>query len=222
MLKKIIRINEERCIGCGRCVMACEQGAIGKVNGKAKVLREDYCDGLGMCLPVCPADAIYFIEKEVIAPVAEPKIETPRPTCPGMQSMALAQDEPEEIGIAPKSKLRQWPIQIKLMPIATTYYNDANILVAGDCCAYAYGNFHNEFMNDKITLVGCPKLDNIDYSEKLTDIFTSNSIKSVTVTRMSVPCCGGIERATAEAIKRSGKNIEMKTIIISTDGKIIS
>lgn len=231
MIRKIIKIDEEKCNGCGLCAAACHEGAIGMVNGKAKLLREDYCDGLGDCLPACPTGAISFVEREALAydekavNEAKKKAEKPLPCgCPGTNSKAIHREQSAcEIpqSKAAQTHLNQWPVQIKLVPVNAPYFDNANLLVAADCTAYAYGNFHNEFMKNKITLIGCPKLDMIEYSEKLTEIIKHNNIKSVTVVRMSVPCCGGIENAVKTALMNSGKFIPWQIVTISTDGKII-
>ncbi len=237
MIRKIIKIDEEKCNGCGACAAACHEGAIEMIDGKAKLTREDYCDGLGDCLPACPTDAISFEEREapaydeaaVLAAKAK-KAEAPLPCgCPGTQSRAIRR---ESAGIeseaaqgfpatASVSQLSQWPVQIKLAPVNAPYFNGAKLLVAADCTAYAYGNFHNEFIRDHITLIGCPKLDSVDYSEKLTAILANNEIRSVTVVRMEVPCCGGIEHAVKTALQESGKFIPWQVVTISTDGRII-
>lgn len=196
MIRKIIQIDESKCNGCGACALACHEGAIGMVNGKARLLRDDYCDGLGDCLPACPAGAITFTEREA-APYNE-------------NAAAKA-----------KGCLSQWPVQIKLAPVQAPYFAGAHLLVAADCTAYAYGDFHNQFIKNKITLIGCPKLDAVDYSEKLTRILAANDIKSVTVVRMEVPCCGGMEHAVKEALKASGKFIPWQVVTISTDGRIL-
>ena len=193
MIRKIIKIDENKCNGCGACAAACHEGAIEMVGGKAKLAREDYCDGLGDCLPECPTGAITFEERE-----------------------APAYDES-----AVSRQLQQWPVQIKLVPTKAPYFDNANLLIAADCTAYAYGNFHQEFIRNRITLIGCPKLDSVDYSEKLTAIIRDNNIKSVTVVRMEVPCCGGIENAVKTALQASGKFIPWQVITISTDGKIL-
>lgn len=196
MIRKIIEINEEKCNGCGACATACHEGAIGMVNGKAKLLRDDYCDGLGDCLPACPTGAISFVERE-----------------------AAAYDEAAVLA-AKGSQLRQWPVQIKLAPVNAPWFDDAKLLIAADCTAYAYAGFHQDFIKGHITLVGCPKLDAVDYSVKLTEIIRNNDIQSVTVVRMEVPCCGGIESAIKTALQNSGKFIPWNVVIITTDGSI--
>ena len=231
MIRKIIKINEEKCNGCGACVKACHEGAIKMVNGKARLTREDYCDGLGDCLPACPADAISFEEREAPAYNEEavlmskinkhPKIKLPC-GCPGSQSKAISREEGPFTADRPVvSKLTQWPVQIKLVPISAAFFDKANLLVAADCSAYAYGNFHNEFIRNRITLIGCPKLDNDDYTEKLTAIISNNDIKSLTIVRMEVPCCGGLENAAKSALKNSGKFIPWRVVTITTDGRLV-
>lgn len=194
MKRKIIKIDGEKCNGCGLCAEACHEGAMGIVNGKAELLREDYCDGLGDCLPACPAGAISFEERE--APAYNPSA-------------------------AAGSQLTQWPVQIKLIPVNAPCFQNADLLVAADCTAYACGNFHNRFIKNHVVLIGCPKLDGIDYSEKLTEIIRNNEIQSVTVVRMEVPCCGGMEYAVKEALGASGKHLPLKVAVISTDGQIL-
>ncbi len=274
MKRQMIKIDEEKCSGCGLCASACREGAIGMVNGKAKLLREDYCDGLGNCLPVCPTGAISFEEREApafneAAANAAKKAEEPC-GCPGTQSKSIRhENEPcacgghteekapdalpcgcpgtqsksirhenescdceseayscgnenaHEGGARNTSKLSQWPVQIKLVPVNAPYFNNANLLVAADCTAYAYGDFHNRFIKNKITLIGCPKLDMGDYADKLTEIIKNNNIKSVTVVRMEVPCCGGIEYAVKTALQNSGKFIPWQVVTIGTDGEIL-
>ena len=228
MLRKIIKIDEEKCNGCGACAAACHEGAIEMINGKAKLTREDYCDGLGDCLPACPVDAISFEEREAPAydeaAVLKAKAQKGAPVhvgCPGMQSRAMSrQSAPAAATAAPQSQLMQWPVQIKLAPIKAPYFQGANLLIAADCTAYAYGNFHNEFIRNRITLIGCPKLDEGDYAEKLTAIIANNDIKSVTIVRMEVPCCGGIENAAKRAIQASGKFLPWQVVTITTDGRI--
>ena len=230
MIRKIIKIDEEKCNGCGACAAACHEGAIEMINGKAKLTREDYCDGLGDCLPACPMDAITFEEREAPAydeaAVLEAKAkkhDTLPCGCPGTQSKAIHRESCDCNGSAApaNSQLSQWPVQIKLVPVNAPYFDGANLLVAADCTAYAYGNFHNEFIRNRITLIGCPKLDDCDYTEKLTAIIANNDIKSVTVVRMEVPCCGGIEHAVKQALQTSGKFIPWRVVTICTDGKIL-
>ena len=232
MLRKIVKIDEEKCNGCGLCVEACHEGAIGMVNGKAKLLRDDYCDGLGDCLPACPAGAIRFEMREAAefdAAAAKKNIlkhqkETLPCGCPGTQAKSIRREKESHISsetTEARSMLMQWPVQIKLAPIQAPYFTDANLLIAADCTAYAYGNFHNKFIKNKVTLIGCPKLDEGDYSEKLTAIIKNNSIKSVTVVRMDVPCCGGMENAVKKALQTSGKFIPWQVVTVSTDGRIL-
>ncbi len=235
MLRKIIKIDEEKCNGCGACAAACHEGAIEMVNGKAKLTREDYCDGLGDCLPACPTDAISFEMREAPAydeaAVLKAKAEkqnapTPKKLpcgCPGTMSKAKKRGAPEvDACTAPiTSKLSQWPVQIKLVPVNAPYFDGANLLIAADCTAYAYGNFHNYFIKGRIALIGCPKLDDGDYTEKLGAIIKNNNIKSVTIVRMEVPCCGGIENAAKQALRESGKFISWRVVTVTTDGKIL-
>lgn len=229
MLRKIIKIDEEKCNGCGICAEACHEGAIGIVDGKAKLLREDYCDGLGDCLPACPTGAITFEEREAPA-YNEAAVKAAKQNkgaenlpcgCPGTASKAIHHKETQVENVTVHSRLSQWPVQIKLVPVNAPYFDGANLLVAADCTAYAYGNFHNDFIKNRITLIGCPKLDMVDYTEKLTQIIAGNNIKSVTVVRMEVPCCGGIENAVKLALQASGKFIPWNVVTISTDGQII-
>lgn len=231
MIRKIIKIDEKKCNGCGACAIACHEGAIEMIDGKAKLTRENYCDGLGDCLPACPTNAISFEEREapaydevaVLASKQNKELKNLPCGCPGTKSQAIKREnEPCSASNAQvNSQLSQWPVQIKLVPVHAPYFENANLLIAADCTAYAYGNFHNEFINNHITLIGCPKLDEVDYAEKLTDIITNNSIKSVTIVRMEVPCCGGIENATKRALQSSGKFIPWRVVTISTDGKIL-
>lgn len=232
MIRQIIKIDEEKCNGCGLCVNACHEGAIALVDGKAKLIRDDYCDGLGNCLPVCPTGAITFEEREAL-PFDEEAVKAKMDAntsehpvfsgCPGSRSLTFNRQEskPAPAEISFQSQLRQWPVQIKLVPVNAPYFNNANLLIAADCTAYAYGDFHNRFIKNRITLIGCPKLDNADYSEKLTAILKNNNIRSVTVVRMEVPCCGGIEYATMEALKNCGKLIPWQVQVISTDGELL-
>lgn len=231
MIRKIIKIDEEICNGCGACAAACHEGAIQMADGKAKLTREDYCDGLGDCLPACPVNAISFEEREAPAydedAVRQAKMKkfgVKLPCgCPGSQSKTISREPTmpaPESAVQPQSQLAQWPVQIKLVPVNAPYFDNANLLIAADCTAYAYGNFHNEFIRDRITLVGCPKLDEGDYAEKLTAIITNNAIKSVMIVRMEVPCCGGIENAAKKAIQASGKFLPWQVVTITTDGQI--
>ena len=229
MIRKIIHIDEEKCNGCGACAAACHEGAIEMVNGKAKLTREDYCDGLGDCLPACPTNAISFEEREApayneAAVLAAKQQKQASPCgCPGMQARMLrtvVPTAPVATAEAPASQLAQWPCQIKLVPVNAPYFDNANLLIAADCTAYAYGNFHREFMRNHVTLIGCPKLDEGDYAEKLTQIIALNNIRSVKVVRMEVPCCGGIENAVKRALQASGKFIPWQVITITTDGRI--
>ena len=196
MIRRIIQIDEEKCNGCGACAAACHESAIGMVDGKAKLLRDDYCDGLGDCLPACPTGAITFVERE-----------------------AAAYDEAAVI--RNQRSLQQWPVQIKLVPTSAPYFDGAKLLIAADCTAYAYASFHEDFKNEKIVLVGCPKLDSVDYSEKLEEIIRSNNITELTIVRMEVPCCGGLEMAAKRALQNSGKFIPWQVATISVDGKIL-
>lgn len=264
MVRRIIQINEDKCNGCGACASACHEGAIGMVNGKAKLLRDDYCDGLGDCLPTCPTGAIKFVEREAAAydeeavkenmkkraaqgkdgkpAVSETAVSAavsehvapqagaasqPTGGCPGSRMRMLRQQAEKEDVLAgeinfvkaPASQLAQWPCQIKLVPTNAPYFNGAKLLIAADCTAYAYANMHQEFMRGKVTIIGCPKLDDIDYSEKLTTIIRDNDIKEVTIVRMEVPCCGGLEMAAKKAIQESWKFIPWQVVTISIDGK---
>lgn len=255
MIRKIIKINEELCNGCGLCVSACHESAIGLVDGKAKLLRDDYCDGLGNCLPVCPTNAISFEEREALeyneeevnrniaakkAMEADSKKQVEKHVghqhafsggCPGSRAMSLERQEqqsqpqvvsaPAATYAATPSALRQWPVQIQLVPPNAPYFKNAELLIAADCTAYANGNFH-QFMQNKITLIGCPKLDEVDYSVKLSQILSMNQIKSLTVIRMEVHCCGGIVQAVKTAMVNSGQIIPWKVITIGTDGTILA
>jgi Fe-S-cluster-containing hydrogenase component 2 len=231
MIRKIIKIDDEKCNGCGLCAEACHEGAIGMVDGKAKLLRDDYCDGLGDCLPSCPTGAISFEEREA-AEYNEAAVKANQMNkqgeklpcgCPGTQSKTISRQGKQTAvnTAAAESQLSQWPVQIKLVPVNAPYFNGANLLIAADCTAYAYGDFHNKFIRNKVTLIGCPKLDEGDYTEKLQAIIQNNDIKSVTVVRMEVPCCGGIENAVKRALQNSGKFIPWQVVTISTSGNII-
>lgn len=231
MIRKIIKINQELCNGCGICAQACHEGAIGMKNGKAILLRDDYCDGLGDCLPQCPTSAISFEEREALAyNEAEVKNNMAKKTlacgCPGTNSKMIM----HKIEMAPKpehnnyynvSELNQWPVQIKLVPTTAPYFNHANLLVAADCTAYAYADFHQKFMKNKITLIGCPKLDECDYSQKLCEIISNNEIKSITIVRMEVPCCSGIENAVKQALIASGKLLPWSVFTVTTEGELL-
>ena len=236
MIRKIIKIDEEKCNGCGACATACHEGAIDMVNGKAKLMRENFCDGFGDCLPSCPTGAITFEEREAPeydeeAVKAAQKLKKANAQghhggCPGSRVMQFEKTlASEEDGVLtagkPVSRLNQWPIQIKLLPANAPFYNGAKLLIAADCTAYSYANLHEEFMKGKITLIGCPKLDMVDYTEKLTEIISSNDIKSVTVVRIEVPCCGGLQAAAEQALRNSGKFIPWQVVTISRDGRIL-
>jgi len=232
MIRRIIKIDESKCDGCGLCVLACHEGAIGIVDDKATLLRDDYCDGLGNCLPVCPTGAISFEEREaqefdeaaVKANIENKQLQTVACGCPGMHSKFIARGDSEmrqKCMANVETHLHQWPVQMKLVPPNAPYFSNANLLVAADCAAYAYGNFHGEYMKNRITIIGCSKLDDGDYSEKLTAILNQNNIKSVTIARMEVPCCGGIEDAVKTALQNSGKLIPWQIVIISRDGRIL-
>jgi len=231
MERKIITIDGEKCDGCGLCVTACHEGAIGLVDGKAALLRDDYCDGLGACLPVCPTGAITFATREAAAyneeevkKNAAKEVPPLACGCPGTNAKTLGGNRESHQPVASngqiQSELRQWPVQIKLAPVKAAHYNGAGLLIAADCAAYAHGNFHRDFMRGKITLIGCPKLDEGDYSEKLGAIIASNDIKSVTVVRMEVPCCGGIEHAVKTALKNSGKMLPWRAVTLTTEGEV--
>ncbi|MDO4260455.1 MAG: 4Fe-4S binding protein [Eubacteriales bacterium] len=258
MIRRIIQIDTEKCNGCGLCASACQEGAIGMVDGKAALLRDDYCDGLGNCLPACPTGAISFVEREAAAYDEEAVLANQRKAakatapahpvhaCPGSAAKTLREAAPavqvhacpgsaaralRETGTATAtaagaredipSELRQWPVQIKLVPVTAPYFAGADLLIAADCTAYAYAAFHQEFLRGRIALIGCPKLDSVDYTEKLTQILSENDIRSLTVVRMEVPCCGGIERAALAALKASGKRIPRQVVTVSVDGRIL-
>jgi len=239
MLRKIIKIDAEKCTGCGLCISACQEGALKLVDGKAKLISDTYCDGLGACLPECPADAISIAEREADAfdeKAVEQHLASDAPTalpplacgCPGSHAKVIQRNvEPgssqtsAHVPVTSESALRQWPCQLKLVPANAAYFDNAHLLVAADCSAYAYANLHADFMRNKITVIGCPKLDSIDYAEKLTEILKLHDIKSVTVLRMEVPCCGGLANAAKQALQQSGKMIPWRIVTISTDGNIL-
>ena len=230
MRRRIIEIDEAMCNGCGLCASACHEGAIGMVDGKAKLLHEHYCDGLGDCLPACPVNAIRFVEREAPA-YDEAAVQAAKAAkgqahaggCPGSR-MRTMQDRPAaacpDAAQAP-SRLRQWPVQIRLVPVMAPYFDGADLLIAADCTAYACGGFHERFMKDRVTLIGCPKLDSVQYAEKLTEIFARNDLRSVTLTRMEVPCCGGMEFAIRMALEQSGKQIPFRTVVLSIEGEVL-
>ena len=232
MKRRIIHIDQDKCNGCGLCAAACHEGAIEMVEGKAVLTREDYCDGLGDCLPACPTGAITFEEREapaydhaavLAAKAAKAAQAAPLPCgCPGSQSRALRREEAAAPAGECPSQLRQWPVQIKLAPVNAPYFDGCHLLIAADCTAYAYGSFHRDFIRGKVTLIGCPKLDEGDYAEKLSAILAQNDVKSVTVARMTVPCCGGIQRAAEAAVAASGKNIPLQVAVISPDGAVVT
>ena len=239
MKRRIIEIDKDKCNGCGACAAACHEGAIAMVDGKAQLMRDDYCDGLGDCLPTCPTAAITFVEREAAAYDEKAVMENKRKRmqenmqtegmsipcgCPGSQSKKIEHAEcaeEEVLDTKPVSRLLQWPVQIKLVPVNAPYFDGAKLLIAADCTAYAYAAFHEKFIKGHITLVGCPKLDSVDYSEKLTEIIRNHDIKSVTIVRMEVPCCGGLEYAAKTALQQSGKFIPWQVVTISTDGRIL-
>lgn len=227
MIRRIIHIDEEKCNGCGKCVHACHEGAIDLVNGKARLMREHYCDGLGDCLPSCPTGAITFEEREApaydeaavkAAQAAKPAAHT---GCPGSRIRQMAAKAPAAAGEPVSGQLTNWPVQIKLAPTAGPTFAGRDLLIAADCTAYTYGDFHRRFLSGRTLLIGCPKLDMVDYSEKLTAIFRGNDIRSVTLLRMEVPCCGGLERAVVTALQNSGKMIPWQVVTFSVDGKIL-
>lgn len=233
MKRKIIQIDSEKCIGCGLCVDACHEGAIAMVDGKAKLMREDYCDGLGDCLPACPTEAITFVEREAAA-YDEAAVKAAQAQknaaplvcgCPGTNAKRIVREQqpeaPAQQPVYEASELSQWPIQIKLVPVNAPYFDGADLLVAADCTAFAYARFHKDFIRRHITLIGCPKLDEGDYAEKLTEIIKNNNIKSVKIVRMEVPCCSGLENAVKRALQNSRKMIPWQVAVISTDGRLL-
>ena len=229
-VRKIIEISQERCNGCGACADACHEGAIAMVGGRAKLVRDDYCDGLGDCLPACPMDAIHFVEREAAdydeAAVAERlSAHEEHNGCPGMRVMEIEHDETSVAAAtdAPvvANEIASWPIQIKLVPTSAPYFNGCDLLVAADCTAFAHGNFHAEYMRGRVTIIACPKLDMVDYTEKLAAILAQNDVKSVTMARMTVPCCGGLQYAVEQAIIASGKNLPLEVVTFNLDGTLM-
>ncbi|HJB21419.1 MAG TPA: 4Fe-4S binding protein [Candidatus Fournierella merdavium] len=224
MIRKIIQIDQEKCNGCGACAAACHEGAIGMVDGKARLLRDDYCDGLGDCLPACPTNAISFEVREAAAydeaAVRAAKAAAPH-ACPGSRPATFARAARPAGADNVPSQLSQWPVQIKLAPVNAPWFSGAGLLIAADCTAFAYGNFHADFIRGRVTLVGCPKLDAVDYAEKLSQIFAANDIRSITVARMEVPCCGGLESAVRRALAMSGKQIPLAVRVIATNGELL-
>ena len=229
MIRQVIKIDEDKCTGCGICADACQEGAIGIVDGKAKLLRDDYCDGLGNCLPTCPTNAISFETREAAAfdeDAVKQNMQKAKEqeksafVCPGSMAKAIKHNTETSTPVS-TSQLSQWPVQIKLVPVNAPYFDNANLLVAADCTAFAYASFHRDFIQGRVTLIGCPKLDMVDYTEKLEAIISQNEIKSLTILRMEVPCCGGLETAAKTALKNSGKFIPWNVVTISTDGEIL-
>ena len=225
VIRRMIAIDEEKCNGCGLCAKACHEGAIGMVNGKAKLLREDYCDGLGDCLPACPTGAISFEEREAPAYNAAAVLLAAKKAktggCPGTACRSMTPATGEEAG-AVHSRLTNFPVQIKLVPPGAPYFDGADLLIAADCTAYAYGDFHREFMQGRVTLIGCPKLDMVDYADKLTAILKNNAVRSVMVVRMTVPCCGGLSFAVQTALQNCGKDIPLTVVTVTPDGRLAS
>ena len=221
MIRKIIEIDQEKCNGCGICAQACHEGAIGMINGKAALLREDYCDGLGDCLPACPVGAITFVEREAAA-YDEAAVKESKRQLSGQGQLSSKKELSDKEQPSGRSQLRQWPVQIKLAPLTAPYFQGAHLLIAADCTAYAYADFHQDFIRGKITLIGCPKLDGVDYTEKLAEIIKRNEISTLTIVRMDVPCCCGIEHAAVTALKMSGKFLPWQVVTISTQGEILA
>lgn len=232
MIRNIIQIDEERCNGCGICADACHEGALEIIGGKAKLMRDDYCDGFGDCLPACPQDAISFVEREAAAYDEAAVEENKRKKaaaqravggCPGSAARSFDRHPQAQPAIYAKqqSELVNWPVQIKLAPTQAPYFNDAHLLIAADCCAYSYAAFHSDFIMNRVCLIGCPKLDDIDYTAKITEIIANNDVKSITICRMEVPCCGGLERMATSALQASEKFIPWQVVTISLDGRIL-
>ncbi len=228
MIRRVINIDRDKCNGCGICVTACHEGAIGLVGGKAQLMRDDYCDGLGDCLPACPENAITFVEREAAAYDEEAvqanmaKKNQPKMMTFGAEPTAKRSVKPSEpIHTGSESQLSQWPVKIKLVPVKAPFFDGANLLIAADCSAFAFGDFHGRFIKKRVTLIGCPKLDNVDYSDKLTSIISENNIKNITIVRMEVPCCGGLTSAVTTAMKNSGKMIPWQVVTISSKGEIL-
>jgi len=234
MIRQIVKIDEDKCSGCGLCAKACQEAAISIIDGKARLIQDNYCDGLGNCLPVCPEGAITFEKREAAgydenAVKANLSSGKPAGGCPGAapRSITAAGDIPEDAAVGVQnnllaSKLKQWPVQIRLVPVNARYFDNANLLISADCSAYAYGGFHQQFMKNRITMIGCPKLDDVDYTGKLKEILAVNNIKSVTVVKIEVPCCSGIEYAAISALKASGKKLPLQVFTLTTEGKVLS
>ena len=221
MIRKIIHIDTEKCNGCGACAQACHEGAIGMVDGKAKLMREDYCDGLGDCLPACPMDAIHFEEREAPAYDAEAVRRAQEARAKATKVVSTQKQTPVDNPANAGVQLNNWPIQLKLAPANAPCFNDAELLLAADCTAYAYAGFHGEFLNGRVALIGCPKLDGASYAPKLMQILSSNDVRALTVLRMEVPCCGGLEFAVRQALEMCGRDIPLRVVTISIDGKIL-
>lgn len=229
MIRRIIQIDEEKCNGCGACASACHEGAIQMVGGKAKLIRDDYCDGLGDCLPACPTDAIHFVEREA-APYDAAAVEAARGNgrpggCPGSAARSIAAPEDSAVSGARAAelpgRLTNWPVQIQLAPLRAPYYEGADLLIAADCTAFAHGNFHERFMRGRTTLIACPKLDHVNYAEKLAAILSENDVRSLTLARMQVPCCGGLEHMLRAALENSGKRLPLEVVTLSLDGRVV-
>lgn len=230
VLRKLVKIDESKCNGCGACVSACHEGAIALINGKARLVREDYCDGLGDCLPACPVDAISIQETNALpyddeAVKAAQAQQASHCACPGKKPQNLLKPQFTHSGspspMHQASELRQWPVQIKLVPSNAPFFNQAHLLIAADCSAYAYARFHEDFIRDKICIIGCPKLDSVNYATKLADIFIQHTIQTITLVRMQVPCCGGLEMATKQALLASQKDIPLKIVTLTANGQIV-